>query len=114
MTSITDAILARHSVRAFLDRPVSADLVRDLIDVARHAPSGGNLQPWKLIVVAGADLARLKAAVRSSLMRNPKARERSMRSIRISCRNLMTVGAGNAAKSFMHPSQSRATTSRAA
>lgn len=72
MTSVTDAVLARHSVRAFLGRPVSAELVRDIIDVARHAPSGGNLQPWKLAVMAGEDLKRLKSAVRGSLMHNPK------------------------------------------
>jgi nitroreductase len=72
MTSVADAVLVRHSTRAFLDRPVAAELVYEIIGVARHAPSGGNLQPWKLAVMAGDDLKRLKAAVRLSLMQNPK------------------------------------------
>lgn len=54
MTSVSEAIRQRTSVRAFLSTPVSAEQVRALLDTARWAPSGGNLQPWKVIAVAGA------------------------------------------------------------
>jgi nitroreductase len=37
MTSVTKALLERHSTRAFLDRPIAANLVREIIDVARRA-----------------------------------------------------------------------------
>ena len=52
--TVTEALQRRISVRAFQDKPVSEDFVREILDVARRAPSGGNLQPWKVIVVAGA------------------------------------------------------------
>lgn len=53
MTTLTEALRQRVSVRAFLPDLVSSEIVRDILDVARWAPSGGNLQPWKVIVVAG-------------------------------------------------------------
>jgi nitroreductase len=51
--TVSDALHARISTRAFLPDPVSEAEVRELLDVARWSPSGGNLQPWKVIVVAG-------------------------------------------------------------
>jgi nitroreductase len=53
MISVSDAMRARISTRAFLPTPVSEALVRDILDVARFAPSGGNVQPWRIIAVAG-------------------------------------------------------------
>ena len=53
--NVTEAIKARVSIRAFKPDAVPETLVREIIDVARYAPSGGNLQPWKVIVVAGAE-----------------------------------------------------------
>lgn len=51
--SVADALQRRISTRAFLPTPVSEAEVRELLDLARWSPSGGNLQPWKVIVVAG-------------------------------------------------------------
>ena len=42
---VSEAVAARKSVRAFLDRPVPEDLLRELLTKASRAPSGGNLQP---------------------------------------------------------------------
>jgi nitroreductase len=53
MMSVSDAIRARISTRAFLPTPVPETLVRDILDVARFAPSGGNTQAWRIIAVAG-------------------------------------------------------------
>jgi nitroreductase len=52
---IDDALRARISTRAYTNQPVSAEIVRDILNVARWAPSGGNVQPWKVIAVAGAE-----------------------------------------------------------
>ena len=71
MVSVTEAILERQSVRAFLDRPVERALVAEILDLARRAPSGGNLQPWHVDVVAGPDLVALKAKVQAGLAANP-------------------------------------------
>lgn len=51
--NVDEALKKRISVRAFMPDPVPEKLVREIIDVARYAPSGGNLQPWKVIAVAG-------------------------------------------------------------
>jgi nitroreductase len=47
-------VTARHCKRAFLDRPVPPDLLRDVLTVAGHAPSSRNGQPWRVVVVTGA------------------------------------------------------------
>jgi nitroreductase len=53
--TVTEALKSRISVRAFLDTPLPEAVVREILDVARWAPSGGNLQPWRVIAVAGAE-----------------------------------------------------------
>ena len=65
--NVSEAVASRRSIRAFLDKPVDLALLRDLIDRAGRAPSGGNLQPWILHVVAGESMARLKALMRARL-----------------------------------------------
>lgn len=46
-----DVVRTRRSVRHFLDREVPEDIVYELLDAARWAPTGGNLQPWEFILV---------------------------------------------------------------
>ncbi len=71
MATVAQAVLARRSVRAFLDRPVDRATIADMLTTASRAPSGGNLQPWHVDVLAGAALARLKARVRASFAADP-------------------------------------------
>jgi nitroreductase len=71
MATATEAVLARYSVRAFLDRPVDRATVEEILETAKRSPSGGNLQPWHVDVLAGAALAGLKARVSDSLKANP-------------------------------------------
>ena len=61
MLTATAAIKQRISIRSFLPTDVPASLLRELLDVARWSPSGGNLQPWKVIAVAGAERAAVTA-----------------------------------------------------
>ena len=68
----TDAVRARYSVRAFLDRPVEPALVTEILDVARRSPSGGNLQPWHVDVLTGTALADLKARVAATFAEHPR------------------------------------------
>ncbi|MDP3514138.1 MAG: nitroreductase [Sulfuritalea sp.] len=59
-----DAVMAgRHSVRAFLPTEVPRQLLADILAIARRAPSGTNLQPWRVHVLTGATRRRLVAAV---------------------------------------------------
>jgi len=46
-----EAINARRSVRKYMDRPVEFEKVTNIIDAATKAPSAGNLQAWKFILV---------------------------------------------------------------
>lgn len=48
---VTEAVLQRSSIRSFLKSPVSNDLLRDLLMKSSRAPSGGNLQPWKIFIL---------------------------------------------------------------
>lgn len=50
---VDEAITSRHSVRAFLDTPVDPQTIKDILTVASRAPSGTNVQPWKVYVVTG-------------------------------------------------------------
>ncbi len=51
--NVCDAIKSRYSIRAFLDKAVARETIEALLDIARWAPSGGNLQPWNVMVVTG-------------------------------------------------------------
>jgi nitroreductase len=60
---LDDALRARRSVRAFRPDPVPYALVAELLTTAAQAPSGTNIQPWKVHVVAGEARRRLEAEV---------------------------------------------------
>ena len=53
VSAATDLIVGRRAVRAFLPTPVERETVEDILDIARHAPSGSNTQPWKVYVASG-------------------------------------------------------------
>src|SRR5215475_4396178 len=61
---VRDAVASRYSCRAFLPTPVPLEVVRDILNRAARAPSGGNLQPWRVHALAGASLEELRARVR--------------------------------------------------
>jgi len=61
--NVIKALKQRHSTRAFLDRPVSREQVRRLLDAALQAPSGANTQPWEVAVVTGKTRTRLQQAL---------------------------------------------------
>lgn len=55
-------IWARQSVRAFLPDPVEPVLINEILDLAARAPSGSNIQPWRVHVLTGKTLTRLTDA----------------------------------------------------
>ena len=69
--TVTEAVKARISTRAFLDKPVSEADLREILDIARWSPSGGNLQPWRVHVVSGAGRDRLAETVKKAIAENP-------------------------------------------
>ena len=59
--NVSEAIAYRRSVRGFLDKPVDPALIRDIVERASRAATGGNLQPWHVDIVHGDTLGKLKA-----------------------------------------------------
>lgn len=70
---VDEAITSRRSVRAYLPTPVDEDLIRDILAVAARAPSGTNMQPWKVYVVTGQTKERVSEAILNSGIRAEKA-----------------------------------------
>jgi nitroreductase len=63
---VTEAVATRRSIRAFLDRPVPFETIRNVLDQARMAPSGCNFQPWEATVLTGAPLKSLQERLLAS------------------------------------------------
>jgi nitroreductase len=66
-----DAVASRKSVRDFLRTPVDPVTIRKVLAAAQRAPSGGNLQPWRVTVIAGDSLVALKAVIRDKVRKAP-------------------------------------------
>lgn len=69
---VFEAVASRYSCRAYLPTPVAQATVREILDCAARAPSGGNVQPWRVHVLAGRRLEELRAIVRSRLDELPR------------------------------------------
>ena len=73
--TVTEALKARTSVREFLETPISETVVREILDAARWSPSGGNLQPWKVIVVSGEAKRAVTQVAERALSENPRGED---------------------------------------
>jgi len=70
---VREAVASRYSCRAFLPTPVPKTIVREILDRAAHAPSGGNLQAWQVHVIAGDRVEALKVLLAPRMGELPKA-----------------------------------------
>jgi nitroreductase len=50
---VTEAVQHRATIRGFLQDPVSDETIQRLLEVSARAPSGGNVQPWRIYVING-------------------------------------------------------------
>ncbi|WP_169546377.1 AMP-binding protein [Sneathiella aquimaris] len=73
--NVRTVIGARRSVRRYLNRNVSREKIEALLDIARWAPSGGNLQPWTVHVVEGAVKTRLETELKAAFFDKKQAPE---------------------------------------
>ena len=71
MTTVSEALKARRSIRAYLDKEVPGEIVQGLLTDASRSPSGGNLQPWYIHVAQGEKLEELKKITMQAMMENP-------------------------------------------
>ncbi len=63
---VDEAIASRQAVRAYLDRSLDMDLLHSILELAARAPSGANMQPWKVHVLGKKAIARVFEAVKGS------------------------------------------------
>ena len=61
--NVSEAMAARKTIRNFLDTPVADERLRELLNKAARAPSGGNVQPWRVYVVNGDSMVRFRQHV---------------------------------------------------
>lgn len=69
---VSDAINSRITTRAFSDKPVPGEVLRSILETAKRAPSGGNLQPWHVWVLGGAEMVRFKALIKEKMTASPR------------------------------------------
>lgn len=69
--NVTEAVRQRISTRAFLDTPIDQKALADLLETAQRSPSGGNLQPWKVIATTGAAKDEIIAIAQRVLAADP-------------------------------------------
>lgn len=62
---LMDAIKTRRSIRSYREAPVPENLLKEVLNAARLAPSADNAQPWRIIVVMD-EQAKLKLAAASN------------------------------------------------
>ena len=69
--NVSEALKTRITCRAFLDKPVPEETVREILELAKYAPSGGNLQPWHAYVVTGRKLEEFLGIIAEKQKENP-------------------------------------------
>jgi len=69
---VSEAVARRFSTRAFKPDPVPGAVVREILEKAHRAPSGGNLQPWRVYALAGEPLTQFKALAATTGMQAPE------------------------------------------
>ena len=70
VAAVDDAIRTRKSVRSFLPTPVDRATVEELLALASRSPSGSNIQPWRVRVIAGDVKDRLTNAILDAVVRD--------------------------------------------
>jgi len=63
MPSVSTAIQTRHSIRQYLQEPISQDDLREIVRLMSLAPSASNTQPWRLVVIQSQSLQQQLRAV---------------------------------------------------
>ncbi len=50
------SIMERRSIRKFKEEPIPDSMIRRILEAGRFAPSTGNQQPWKFIVIKSPEI----------------------------------------------------------
>jgi nitroreductase len=63
-----DIVHKRRSIRGYLQKPVPRELIEEIIDLAKRAPSSMNTQPWHFHVITGEPLERIRKGNTEKMM----------------------------------------------
>nr|MCK4929784.1 nitroreductase family protein [Nanoarchaeota archaeon] len=63
MNEVIRAIKKRRSYRSYQDKEISKDILEEIIDCARLAPSANNIQPWEFVVVTDKEILKKIASI---------------------------------------------------
>lgn len=69
---VSEALESRYTCRAFTDAPVPRETIERILTTAQRAPSGGNLQPWRVYVTAGEVKDDIIARVHRKMPETPR------------------------------------------
>ena len=67
-SALDTLVQERRSIRGYQDKPVSKELIAEIIGVAKGAPSSMNTQPWFFHVVTGEPLERIREGNTAKMM----------------------------------------------
>ena len=73
--NVSEAVEARRSIRSFLDTSISDEQLSQLLEKAARAPSGGNVQPWRVFVINGPSMPKFHQFVADTDPREKPAYE---------------------------------------
>ena len=76
----SELIQTRKSIRGYLPKPVPREVIEEIIEVAKWAPSSMNTQPWHVHVVTGEPLARIRQGNTENMVKGvPPKRDFAMK-----------------------------------
>lgn len=58
-----EALKTRRSIRKYLEKPVSKEIIENIIDIGRLAATANNLQPWEFVVVTDTNIRQQLAEI---------------------------------------------------
>ena len=70
------AARTRRSIRAYKSAGVPLDIVREIVALGSHAPSGSNIQPWRVHVLTGNTLKRVGTAIQQAFLTGEPGHQR--------------------------------------
>ena len=73
---VFEAARTRRSIRAFKADAIPAETLREIVALGRHAPSGSNIQPWRVHVLTGATLKRVGSSIQQAFLNDEKYHKR--------------------------------------
>ena len=70
--NLTDAVKTRRTIRAYKPEPVPEPIIREVLEIAREAPSNSNTQPWRIDIVSGAARDELQQRIATEMRAGAK------------------------------------------